>query len=250
MVKMVDTPMRSFTSSIPANPQAWVLVHGAWHGGWCWDKVVALLQARALFASAPTLTGLAERESELSRRVTLETHVEDIVKHVRSLQRADITLVAHSYGGFPATLAAKKLGGIVRHLILLDAFLPINKERVLDHAPQLIDSYTASVLADKKWHIPPLPSEMFGVDKADRMWVDALLTPQPVNTYFHAAELPFTIDKFRKSYIRCLQAPGDLLSRSLERIHADSSWKYYEIDAPHDVMITAPERLVKLLLQL
>ncbi|WP_165911715.1 alpha/beta fold hydrolase [Biostraticola tofi] len=73
-----------------------MLVHGAWHGGWCWDQVVTLLQAELMSASAPTLTGQAERMPELSWAVTLETHVQDIVKDVRSLGRGNITLVAHS----------------------------------------------------------------------------------------------------------------------------------------------------------
>jgi len=244
-------PCAELAAGVPVDRQpAWVLVHGAWHGGWCWDRVAARLRALGHSVSAPTLTGLAERAALRSRSVTLATHVQDIVDQVRGLGRADVVLVGHSYGGFPATVAAAQLGGLVRHLVLLDAFLPVNGEKLLDHAPALIAAYAASAQADERWHIPPLPSAMFGVAETDRAWVDALLTPQPVNTYFEPACLPAGSGRVRRSYIRCLRAPGDLLARSLARVHADPAWTYAELDAEHDAMLSAPGPLVRLLLQL
>ena len=56
-----------------------VLVHGGWHGGWCWQKVIPFLEAAGHEVYAPTLTGLAERASELSPDVGLTTHIQDIV---------------------------------------------------------------------------------------------------------------------------------------------------------------------------
>jgi pimeloyl-ACP methyl ester carboxylesterase len=212
--------------------------------------VAALLRAEGHAVTAPTLTGLAERAPSLSRSVTLATHVQDIVEHVRGLGRSDVVLVGHSYGGFPATVAARQLDGLVAHLVLLDAFLPVDGEKLLDHAPELIAPYAAAALADAQWSIPPLPSALFGVDEADRAWVDALLTPQPVNSYLEPARLPAGPDQARKSYIRCLQAPGDLLTRSVDRVRGDPAWTYAELDAAHDAMISAPAPLVRLLLEL
>ena len=215
-----------------------VLVHGAWHGGWCWQRVVPLLEGAGHAASSPTLTGLAERAPQLSRDITLETHVADIVDHVQGLAPAYITLVGHSYGGFPVTVAADRLGDIVSHLVLLDAVLPEDGEMLLDHAPHLIELYCASAAADPDWHIPPLSSAVFGVGKEDQPWVDSLLTPQPAGSYFQPAGLRGTLAVTRKTYIRCSQANGELLEKSVSRARDGHGWRYLEIDAGHDAMIT------------
>jgi pimeloyl-ACP methyl ester carboxylesterase len=225
-----------------------VLVHGAWHGGWCWQRVVPLLEGAGHTVSAPTLTRLAERAPRLSRDITLETHVADIVGHVQGRAPANVTLVGHSYGGFPATLAADRLGDVVSHLVLLAAFLPENGEILLDHAPHPIESYRASAMADPGWHIPPLLSAVFGVGKEDQPWVDSLLTPQPVGSYFQPAMLHGKLAVARKTYIRCTLANGDLLEKSVSRVQEGDGWRYLEIDAGHDAMITHARLLANTLM--
>ncbi|CDN94504.1 MULTISPECIES: alpha/beta fold hydrolase [Rhizobium/Agrobacterium group] len=220
---------------------AFVLIHGAWHGAWCWQRVIDHLRAAGHDAGALTLSGLAERADLLSRQIDLSAHIEDVIAHVRASGWKAITMVGHSYGGFPATAAAARLGDLVSHLVLLDAFLPQDGEKLLDHAPHLIEAYTAHASRDENWHIPPLPSVNFGVADADRAWVDERLTAQPVGTYFEPIRLP-PLSVPDRTYIRCTQAPGALLERSAFRARADG-WRYVEIDAPHDAMLTHPELL-------
>ncbi|WP_316191072.1 MULTISPECIES: alpha/beta hydrolase family protein [unclassified Bradyrhizobium] len=228
--------------------RTFVLVHGAWHGGWCWQRVVPLLERAGHVVSAPTLAGLAERAPLLSRDITLETHVAEIVDHVLNLGRTNVTLVGHSYGGFPATAAAYRLSDLVSHLVLLDAFLPDDGEILLDHAPHLIESYRASAMADPGWHIPPLPAAVFGIRKEDQPWVDSLLTPQPVGSYFEPAMMRGTLPIARKTYIRCTQANGDLLEKSVSRVRERDGWRYLELDASHDAMITHAQLLADALM--
>jgi pimeloyl-ACP methyl ester carboxylesterase len=225
-----------------------VLIHGAWHGGWCWQRVAPLLEAAGHEVTAPTLAGLAERAPAISRDIDLETHIADIVDHIRSLGHGDITLVGHSYGGFPATAAAHRLAEAVSHLILLDAFLPQDGEILLDHAPHLIEPYRAQAAADPDWHIPPLPSVAFGVGADDQGWVDGLLTAQPVASYFQPALLQSELPVPRKTYIRCTQADGGLLEKSVSRARGNGGWRYLECDAPHDAMITHPWPLAEALM--
>lgn len=104
------------------NTTAFVLIHGAWHGGWCWSRITERLTAAGFAAAAPTLAGLAERRGELSRGINLSTHIHDIIDTIQQQGWQNITLVGHSYGGFPATAAAYQLPDVVSHLILLDAF--------------------------------------------------------------------------------------------------------------------------------
>lgn len=225
---------------------SFVLVHGAWHGGWCWHRLIDRLIAAGHVAMAPTLSGLAERAALLSRQINLTTHINDIVAYVRASGLSDVTLVGHSYGGFPATAAAAHLGSLVSHLVLLDAFLPENGEKFLDHAPQLIEAYAMHAERDETWHIPPLPSAEFGVADVDQPWVDGLLTPHPARSYFEPIALPYTLERPARTYIRCVHAPSTLLELSVTRARS-GDWRYTEIEAPHDAMITHPEALAALL---
>ena len=62
--------------------KTFVLVHGVWHGGWCWSRVVDILRARGHRVTTPTQTGLGERAHLLSADITIQTFVEDIVRHL------------------------------------------------------------------------------------------------------------------------------------------------------------------------
>lgn len=231
-----------------------VMVHGAWHGGWCWERVAARLRAAGHAVATPTLAGLGERAGDDPRGIVLDTHVQDVVQATQAAVREAgvraATLVAHSYGGFPATVAAQRLGRAVDHLVLLDAFLPADGEKLLDHAPAFIDAYAARLAADPAWRIPPLAASLFGVDDDDRQWVDAQLTPHPAATYFGPARLAPQHATPRRSYIRCMRAPGDLLARSEARVRADPAWTWHALDAGHDAMVSAPQALAALLLKL
>ncbi|MEQ9888096.1 alpha/beta hydrolase [Pectobacterium zantedeschiae] len=233
--------------SADTSATTFVLIHGAWHGGWCWARVTERLTATGFAATAPTLTGLAERRDELSRGINLSTHIHDIIDTIHQQGWRDVTLVGHSYGGFPATAAAYQLPDVVSHLILLDAFLPTSGEKLLDHAPDLITTYQTQATRDPEWHIPPLPSLLFGVNEADREWVDTRLTPQPVNTYFEPIALPPAPPTLKKTYIRCTRAAGNYLTTSVQRAQTDPSWRFLTLDSDHDAMIDAPDALTVLL---
>jgi pimeloyl-ACP methyl ester carboxylesterase len=77
-------------------PKTFVLVHGAWHGGWCWRRVAELLQKRGHTVFTPTMTGLGERSHLIDRKVNLATHVRDIVNVIKWEGLNDIVLVGHS----------------------------------------------------------------------------------------------------------------------------------------------------------
>ena len=85
---------------------AFVLVHGAWHGAWCWSRVVPLLRASDQPAHAVTLTGVGERAHLLRRDIGLATHIADVVSLIENEELTDVVLVGHSYGGLVITGAA------------------------------------------------------------------------------------------------------------------------------------------------
>src|ERR671931_2929437 len=80
-------------------PSTFVLVHGAWHGGWCWIKVSRLLTDAANIVYTPTLTGLGERAHLARPEIDLETHVQDVVAVLENEELRNVVLVGHSYGG-------------------------------------------------------------------------------------------------------------------------------------------------------
>ncbi len=94
-----------------------VLVHGAWHGGRCWRKVIPFLEAAGHEVYAPTLTGLAERASELSPDVGLETHIQDIVGLLEEKDLQGVILVGHSYGAMVITGVVDRVPERIAHLV-------------------------------------------------------------------------------------------------------------------------------------
>src|SRR5438552_18240524 len=126
------------TGALPATAQGaqktFVLVHGAWHGGWCWRRVSDLLEKQGHKVFAPTLTGLGERSHLMSKDITLDTHIADLVNVITWEDLNGICLVAHSYGGWPVSGALEQVGDRVSSVVFLDAFVPENGQKSLDTA--------------------------------------------------------------------------------------------------------------------
>src|SRR6185312_7608074 len=112
-----------------------VLVHGSWHGGWCWRRVADLLEKRGHKVFTPTLTGLGERSHLMSAMITLDTHITDVANVIKWEGLENVVLVGHSYAGFVISGVAEKVLPSISSIVFLDAFLPQNGERVIDTAP-------------------------------------------------------------------------------------------------------------------
>ena len=117
-------------------PKTFVLIHGAWHGGWCWRRVSDLLEKKGHKVFAPTLTGLGERSHLLTKDVNLDTHIADIVNVVKWEDLRDVCLVVHSYGGWPGSGALEQIGDRVSSIVWLDAFKPENGQRGADYTSE------------------------------------------------------------------------------------------------------------------
>src|SRR5690606_951056 len=100
-----------------------VLVHGAWHGGWCWSRLASLLRAAGHNVYTPTLTGLGERNHLLNNDVGLQTFVDDIVNVLVWEDLQDVILVGHSFAGVVITGVADVMPERIRQLVYLDAFI-------------------------------------------------------------------------------------------------------------------------------
>jgi pimeloyl-ACP methyl ester carboxylesterase len=101
-----------------------VLVHGGWHGGWCWSRVTAELNGAGWRVFAPSLTGMGDRVHLCGPSVGAETHVRDIVELIESEELTDVVLVGHSAGGVTIAGVAEAIPERIGSLVFLDAILP------------------------------------------------------------------------------------------------------------------------------
>jgi pimeloyl-ACP methyl ester carboxylesterase len=151
-----------------------VLVHGAWIGGWCWRPNAQALRKAGHEVFTPTLTGLGERSHLMNPGINLDTHIADIVNVIKHEELSDVVLVGHSYGGMVVTGVADALADKIRSLVYLDAFVPESGQALVDLAPPEPKPQPASDYA-----LAPLPAAVFGAKPEVAAFVDARTSPHP-----------------------------------------------------------------------
>ena len=227
-----------------------VLVHGAWHGGWCWQRVAGRLRDAGHSVFTPTLTGLGERSHLLRAGIDLATHITDVVNVMKWEGLTDVVLCGHSYGGFVISGVAEQVAPAIRAIVFLDAFVPRDGESVQDLTGPTVKDNIAAALQRGDIAIPPRAAEAFGVNAADRAWVDRLCVGQPIATFTDKIVLTGARDRIaRKSYIRAESYANPGFDRALASAQSDSSWRTYGVPCGHDVMVDMPERLSEILLE-
>lgn len=196
-----------------------VLVHGAWHGAWCWAKLLPLLNEKGLRVYTPTQTGLGEKTSQFSKTNCLNTFIEDIADFLIKHDLHDVILVGHSFAGISISGVADRMPERIRHLVYLDALLLQSGQKVFD--------------------IIPPDMAAFGVKEN--------CTPHPLSIYESPLHLSHPLGNgLPASYIAvtpyCLATTS---SRDYAKLRSD--WQYAEMAGGHDAMVTSPEHLCRLL---
>lgn len=232
--------------------QVFVLVHGAFHGGWCWREVSQALVSRGHRVYAPTLTGLADRSHLAQWPITLSTHIADIVNLIRWERLSDVVLCGHSYGTLVIDGAVEELAArSIRSLVYLDGTLPEDGVSVADSAQAQGLAAAFAPLPGTNL-VPPPPAAAFGLSEQDALWVDPLLTPQPAGTFTEKPRVTGAREAVaRKAYILATAFAG-LPQRHLCAAQARRlpGWTVHEIPCGHDVMIEQPQALAALLEQI
>lgn len=226
-----------------------VLVHGAWHGGWCWRRVESRLRSEGHDVFVPTLTGLGERSHLASPDIDLARHVEDVVEVIDLDRLREVVLVGHSYGGMVITGAADRRPDTIGALVYLDAYVPENGDSMQDLTDTSIAAARAEIGA-RTGYVPPVRAAEFDVNAADRDWVDAMCVPQPAATITQPLILTGGIDRCDAARVYVLAsrgAPGRAFPALADRLRARPEWTVCEIEAGHDVMIDAPAELTSVL---
>ncbi|MCX7892232.1 MAG: alpha/beta fold hydrolase [Burkholderiales bacterium] len=227
-----------------------VLIHGAWHGGWCWKRVCHVLTAAGAAVHTPTLTGLGERAHLASPDVGLATHVQDVVNVLACEELAEVVLVGHSYAGVVVTAVADRVPDRIARLVYLDAVVPRDGECLLDRVSPEFRRRIDALARDEGdgWLVPPLSAERLGlVADADIDWVMPKLVPHPYRTFREPVALSFPPGGTApRTYINCI---GTQPRGSARTPQADGIDDYHELATGHDAMVTAPDDVAHLLLR-
>jgi pimeloyl-ACP methyl ester carboxylesterase len=234
-----------------------VLVRGGWHGGWCWQKVIPFLEAAGHEVYAPTLTGLAERASELSPDVGLDTHIQDIVGLLEEKNLHGVILVGHSYSAMVITGVVDQVPERIAHLVYLDTFVPRNGESMADISTSVIRLLRKQAQAHGDgWRVDSQGT--YGVTtEPDLSWVRSKVTPQPLKTLEQPLHLknPAIVSAKPGTHICC--TGGGFFFSLVRRILArralpprEEGWRLRQLPTGHDAMITMPRELADLLLEL
>ncbi len=234
-----------------------VLVHGAWHGGWCWEKVRPHLEAAGHRVFAPSLTGLGDREHLRDPVPSLYTHVADIVGLVEAEELDTVVLVGHSYGGMVVTGAADELRGRVHHLVYLDAAVPSDGQTFASFVPGISpqevsrrESVFRSMAPDGAWLLPVAPAAVGVNDADDVQWLQRRLRPRPLRTWLDPIALPHGGHAgIRKTYVMATHPPTAAMGypRVAAAMRASDDWSCREIACGHDMMVAAPRHTAELI---
>lgn len=226
-----------------------VLVHGGFHGGWCYSRVAAKLRAKQHDVHTPTLSGLGERAHIAGQPVNLSTHIQDIVAVIESYDLNDVILCGHSYGGMVITGVAGQLGGRIRTLFYLDAAVPEHNESLFDMIGPERTLLMLAATGETGTMVAPPGAAFFQVNPADVDWVNRQCTSHPIGSFIQ--KLQYTGKEAMvtcRTFVLCARFIS-INHATYARVKGLPGWKAVSLDCGHDVMIDRPDALTALLLE-
>ena len=222
-----------------------VLVHGAWHGGWCWRFVRPLLKGHEVHA--PSLTGLGERKHLARPETDLDTHIADVVSLLEMEDLRDVILVGHSYGGMVVTGAADRAPARIKRLVYLDAFVPEDGKCLLDY---VVPERAARMReeGEKAGSVTPPPLSLWGLTRAEHIdFVKPREVRHPYRTMTQKIRLSGNAAQLPKTFLYCSSPATGSFDQFAAKYRHAPNWKFFELATGHDAMILMPERVAELL---
>ena len=235
------------------NKPHFLLIHGAWHGGWVWNEISEILNYQGYSVSTPTLTGLGEKKHLLSSKITIDTFIEDVVNHIIFENLNNIILVGHSFAGSVISGVADKLKDRIQKLIYFDAVILKDGQKPFDIAPKELVKQRIE-LAKRFGNgisIPAPSADAFGVfDVKKSLLLEEKLTPHPLSTYQSKLTIKNEIGNgIPLFYIFCNNPVYKSLESSREVVRK-LKWPIFELNAGHDAMLTHPKETLNLLMRI
>lgn len=243
-------------TAAPFTGRTYVLVAGAWLGGWAWDSVAPGLRRRGHTVHTPTLAGMGERADEATPDTDVTTHVEELTAFLEDRDLTDVVLVGHSYAAAVVTAAAGQVPDRVAHLVFVDAAPPRTEAPLLADAPEIEQAMRAMADQLDGWRVPLVPDDMltspdlYGAgdltaeqlhtfrQRATPFPLACVTSPLPPGTVANSRHIP-------RTYIRCEMAgpPPDWVTPDGREEGAG----YVELHAGHWPMFACPQALAAIL---
>lgn len=232
-----------------------VLVHGAWHGAWCWQRVTPLLATQGHRVQAVTLTGVGERTHLRTPAVDLETHIADVANLIEAEELQDVILAVHSYAGMIGTAIADRMPKRIKHLAYIDAIVPEPGESSASrHAPETRDARLAACAASPDFSYPPPDAFAYGLSGEDLAWVNRRQTRHPGRCYIAPLQFDSSIvSGVARTFVDCTSPPLATIDVSRKRVRDPAfwgaPWHIVELATGHDPMVSSPHDLAQVLLE-
>ena len=229
-----------------------VLVHGAWHGGWCWRDVAAVLRTAGHQVFTPTMTGLGERAHLLNAQVGLSTFIDDIAAVILSEELDNVVLVGHSFGGHVINGVADRMPQLLRQLIYLDGLVVQHGQSALSIMPPAVQAERTRTMDAEGLRMTIPSPDQFGLsDPAQLAWVMRQLTPLPLKGYTEPLQLQHPLGNgLPKTYIAVTDPWYPPLAELRQWVRSQPDWDWRELAACHNAMVSAPLALASLLMEL
>jgi pimeloyl-ACP methyl ester carboxylesterase len=228
-----------------------VLVHGAWSGGWCYFKVAERLRALGHLVFCPTLTGQGERSHLMHGAINLSTHLTDILNVFQFEKLSDVVLAGHSYGGMVITGVADRIPAQIAALVYLDAFLPEDGQSLFDiNPPQNTRHFIAAAGNIGGLAVPAPPAAAyFNVNAADAARVDELATPFPIGCFTERLKLSGEYRRVGKRiYVHSTDLPRESPFKPFyDKVKDDPDWTACTLPCGHDAMLDRPDDVTRIL---
>ena len=234
----------STAATVSTKPKTFVLVHGAWYGGWCWDKVAQALRAQGHNVSTPTCPGVGEQAHLLSKDISLTTFITSITNHILYQNVSDVILVGGGFGGVVISGVADRIPHLIQRLVFVDAMVLASGLSVFEAQPAAVTLKRQQQVESmgKGIAIPAPPASAYGhMDQETLAWLTARLTPHPVGTYQEKLVLNNPLGNGRpRIYVDCIASPFEPLVEVKKHLRSQKGWEWAELNTHHDPMITDP----------
>ncbi|NMN95574.1 alpha/beta fold hydrolase [Antrihabitans stalactiti] len=216
-----------------------VLVPGGWHGSWYFEEVVPLLERAGHTVTALTLKGLRPDDDQATvATANLDTHADDVLRHLDRARLTSATLVGHSYGGMVIAAAADRARGRVERLVHLDACVPLNGESCWSSTTDQYRQRFVDGAATTGYAVQP-PGHL-----------DPRTRPHPLASFMQEIQLTGAVDEVpRREFVFCSGWDGTPFADVRTRLAADPGWAVHELPTGHDVTHEAPDAVADLLLR-
>ncbi|WP_306548297.1 alpha/beta fold hydrolase [Desulfobulbus sp.] len=222
-----------------------LLTHGAFQGGWVWQKTALLLRARGHAVHAPTLSGCGYLARTVRPEDDLNGSIQDMTNYLDMEDLKDVVIVGHSFSGLICGALMMQCPARIRQAIFVDAAIPQSNRSFVEIAGEQFSQMLQMHRLENDL-VRPWPAKVFGVAEPEATWFEARLRPFPYRAFHTPFPGVFDPAKTPTSHIACLQTMSPFIREMAEKARA-FSWPTYELDSGHCPMITCPEQLVEIM---